>query len=307
MIAVLSHVVLDEIIGAEADHAIREIGGAGAYAAVGASLAGGPNATAIVSGVGTEDRAALTEWFAEREIDSRGLFVVGSHSPRTRIHYFADGERIETPVFGLEHFNAHTPLPEHIPHFATGLAGAYLFHDLDTEYWQSIQRFRANVHGPILWEISATACRLGMWPAVRESMELVDLFSINRSEALELFDTGELDTAIDSLRIAGAVTILRCGADGSILIDGGRVTEVGVSRVDAIDPTGGGNSYSGAFLAAYAATGDPVWSARMAAAAAAIVISHHGAPPIDSTLRTQVAGIARSISVNPRRDQEVCR
>lgn len=299
-IAVLSHVVVDEIVGAEFEHPITEVGGAGAYAAVGASITSSPGATVIVSGVGAVDQATLSGWFTERGVDSSGLFVVGEHSPRTRIRYFADGDRIETPVFGLDHFNAHTPLPEHIPYPASDLAGVYLFHNHDAGYWRSMDRLRADFSGPVLWEVSRDSCRSELWPVVRERLERVDLFSINQAEALELFDTGDLNQAIDSLRAEAVVTVLRRGADGSLVIDGERLVEIGVSAVDAIDPTGGGNSYSGALLAAYAATGDPVWAARLAAATAAVVVSQHGAPPVDSTLRVQVAETAQSISANPR-------
>lgn len=299
-IAILSHVVVDEIVGLSPDRVVPEVGGAGAYAAVGASLTGTPGETVIVSGVGTEDRAALTDWFVEREIDPTGLFTVGEHSPRTRIRYFADGERIETSLFGLDHFAAHTPLPEHIPYPPADLAGAYLFHDHGDEYWRRVDGFRADFHGPLLWEISSDSCRRELWPVVRERLSRVDVFSMNRAEALRLFGTRDLGRAIESLRIKGVTSILRCGASGSLIVEGARLAEIGVSPVDATDPTGGGNSYSGAFLSAFAATGDPIRAARLAAAAAGIVVSQHGAPPIDSVLRERVADSALRISVTPR-------
>lgn len=299
-IAILSHAVIDEFESAAPSGTMREVGGAGAYAAVGASLAGTPGDTVIVSGVGRQDRAALSEWFIKREIDSAGLFDVGEHSPRTRIHYFADGERTEAPRFGLDHFEAHTPLPEHIPYSLANVGGAYLFHNHDAEYWRNIGIFRTDFRGPVLWEISSDACRGELWPVVRECLSQVDVFSINRTEALTLFDTPDLDRAIDALRIGGVTTTLRCGAEGSFVIDHKRVAKIGTLPVNATDPTGGGNSYSGAFLAAFAATGDPLTAARLAASAAAVVVSQHGAPPIDAALRARVADAARRISVNPR-------
>ncbi|MGO4689181.1 PfkB family carbohydrate kinase [Glaciibacter sp. 2TAF33] len=299
-IAVLSHVVVDEVVGAELDSPVIDVGGAGAYAAVGSSLAAAPDATVIVSGVGAADEATFSEWFSSRGVDTSGLFIVGEQSPRTRIRYFADGDRIETPVFGFDHFDAHTPLPEHIPYAPTDLAGVYLFHDHEADYWRSIDRFRAGFGGPLLWEISRDSCHGELWPTVRECLERVDLFSINRAEALELFDTGDLRHAIESLRMAGLTTVLRCGTAGSLVIDGQSVVEIGISSVDATDPTGGGNSYSGAFLSAFTVSGSAVEAARVAAAAAAVVVSQHGAPPIDAALRVSVAEAALRVSVSPR-------
>jgi sugar/nucleoside kinase (ribokinase family) len=294
-IAILAHVVIDEILSANIDRTVVEVGGAGAYAAVGASVAGIRDSAVIVSGVGSSDKPGLSAWFNEREVDAAGLFTVGESSPRTRIRYFADGDRAETPVFGIDHFNAHTPLPEHIPYFADELGGVYLFHDHDAEYWRSVGRFRQGFSGPVMWEISRDSCRSELWSVVRERLDLVDIFSINRAETRELFGTSDLAT-IGLLRNSGVTTVLRCGADGSIVIDGDRVVEVGSVTVDAVDPTGAGNSYSGAFLSGFAATGDGVAAARCAAATAAAIVAQHGAPLVGPALRNQVAAAGAHVT-----------
>lgn len=294
-IAILSHIVIDEVHKPGVPEAESAVGGAGAYAAVGASLAGGAFDSAIVSGAGEQDLGLLTSWCCDREIDSSGLFVVSTHSPRTRIEYFDDGERVESPVYGVDHFDAHTPLPIHIPFDRDRLSGVYLFHDDGADYWRSVAEFGAG-SVPVLWEISAASCVPGHREAVLDLVALVNVLSINGTEAASLFGTRA--DAVSELRALGRTVLLRLGPEGSIVLDQGRAFRVGTPTTTLIDPTGGGNSYSGAFLAAYAASGDPVWSAQLAAAVAATVIAQPGAPLVDDSRRDRVAAIARSVPVS---------
>lgn len=291
--AVLSHIVIDEVHPAEGE-AHTEVGGAGAYAAVGAALAGEPGSSLLVSGTGSADLPELAAWCEERGIDPSGLFVVGRHGPRTRIDYRPDGEREETPVHGLDHFDAHTPLPGHIP-AGTDLAALYLFHAAEEDYWERIARHRAASAVPALWELSALAAVPELLPAVREHAALVDAISLNRTEALRLFEAGGVADAIAALREFGTLAVLRLGEEGSVVIEGARVTRVPAAPVRVADPTGGGNSYSGAFIAALAASGDPVRAACVAAAAAGVVIAGRGAPAVTAATRERVARQAEEL------------
>jgi sugar/nucleoside kinase (ribokinase family) len=306
-IAVLSHIVVDEIhrpdaavptVEASAAPTV-EVGGAGAYAATGASLAGADGsrgASVLVAGIGRDDRDMLSGWCSGREIDTAGLFDVGESSPRTHIQYFAAEVRVETPVFGLEHFHAHTPLPRHIPYPPGDIAGVYLFHDEEEAYWREIAAHRLLTTAPMLWEISLDACRPEARGAVFDALALVDILSINRTEAFALLGVTDVGDAVRELRQADAVVVLRMGAEGSLLIDGDRpLVHVGVADSAVVDPTGGGNSYSGAFLADFVGSGDAVAAARIAAASAAQVIAQHGAPLVDDEARRRVRSDAARI------------
>jgi sugar/nucleoside kinase (ribokinase family) len=299
-IAVLSHVVIDEVHPAHDGQTLTEIGGAGAYAATGASLAYGAASAMLVSGIGSADRGLLTGWCGDRGIDSSGLFDVSEHSPRTHIQYFADGERVEAPVYGLDHFYSHTPLPRHIPAPPEQIAGVYLFHDHDPAYWGEIAEYRALSAAPFLWEISLDSCRPDARSAVFDRLGLVDVLSINRTEALSLLGATSLHEAIAALRSAPVTTVLRLGDAGSLVIDGGQATLVGVAQTDVVDPTGGGNSYSGAFLAAFVDSGDAVSAARIAAAAAGLVIAGPGAPRVDDDARDRIRTMALTIPTERR-------
>lgn len=294
-VAVLSHIVVDEVFDADRRPVGIEVGGAGAYAAVGASLAGADGSTFLVSGVGSEDRDLLVGWCARRQIAAEGLFDVGRQSPRTRIQYFADGEREETPVFGLAHFDAHTPLPRHIPDASAPLGGTYLFHDLDPAYWSEVEPFTRLSSGPVLWEISLDACRVENRGAVWELLDAVDVLSVNETESFALLGASSIADVVEQFAHAAATVVLRRGANGSLVIDGHDLHEVGTAPTPAQDPTGGGNSYSGAFLSAFARTGDLENSARLAAAAASAVVAAPGAPEVDDARRRAVAAAAEAV------------
>lgn len=297
LVAVFSHVVTDEVYTADGTLAARAVGGAGAYAAVGASLVSEPWATAIVSGVGAADRERLSAWFRRRQIDPVGLFDVGEHSPVTRVRYLDDGERVEESVLGDAHFAAHTPFPSRSPVEPGQLTGAYLFHDSDDRYWQEVATHRPRWGGPVLWEIAADACTPAGLARVRELTELVDVLSLNITEATAL--TGEPDPreALAALPGNGLVVVLRCGAAGSLVRHGRTIWRTGVAPGPVTDPTGGGNAYSGAFLAAYAATGDAPASARASAAAASRAIAQYGAPSVGLREREETRLAAHQVTV----------
>ena len=282
-VAVLSHVVLDEVREPSGRHSHQEVGGAGAYAAVGAGLVSEPMTSLLVAGTGSAELAMLSAWCRDRGIDPGGLFVVGENGPRTQIQYFADGEREETPVYGLEHFNRHTPLPEHVP-AVEQLGAMYLFHADEAPYWERVAAFRRQSSVPILWELSAEAVDVEV---VMERAALVDVVSLNKTEALRLFE----DPAKAASDLA-PIVLLRLGAEGSLLLHEGRQIHLPAAPTVVVDPTGGGNSYSGAFIAAYQATGDALRAAQLAAAAAALVVATRGAPRVDDAVRAAVEQVA---------------
>lgn len=300
-VAILSHIVIDEVHDPAGRHTNDDVGGAGAYAAVGASLVSAPGASLLVSGTGRADLPELTRWCDERAIDPSGLFAVGERGPRTRIEYFADGERIETPVFGLDHFHAHTPLPRHIPQEVRDrdLAAVYLFHAAEEPYWSEIADFRSASAVPVLWEIAADATVPELVGDIRDHAALVDVVSLNRTEALSLFAMSSVDEAIREAATLAPVVLLRLGGDGSLVLQGGRRLHVPAAPATVADPTGGGNSYSGAFIAAYQRSGDPEHAARLAAAAAAVVIAAPGAPLVDDAVRDAVRDIAAALTTSP--------
>jgi 2-dehydro-3-deoxygluconokinase len=103
---------------------------------------------------------------------------------------------------------------------------------------------------------------------------------------------GDADIAATIARYRGLGVenlVVKDGAKGVTLSFGDDKAEfVPSAKVDKIvDTTSAGDSFNGAFLARYAAGGDPVAAARFAAKTAAAVIQHHGALVARDKLETQ--------------------
>jgi ribokinase len=83
-----------------------------------------------------------------------------------------------------------------------------------------------------------------------------------------------------------ALIALKLDADGSLILEGGKITEIPAGSNRLIDATGAGDSYAGAFLAKYLSGSSAVNAAKFATKISAWVIEHLGArPKADATLR----------------------
>jgi len=129
-----------------------------------------------------------------------------------------------------------------------------------------------------------TNLRLKLWPLpraraiIRASVALADWALPSLDDAKLLFDSEEADAILDACHADGApLVVLRCGADGCIVSDGRRREHIAGHRVDAVDATGAGDCFDGAFAMRMIAGDDAFSAARYANAAAAIATTGYGA------------------------------
>ena len=64
--------------------------------------------------------------------------------------------------------------------------------------------------------------------------------------------------------------VLKLGTDGALLAKNGDLTHIPPMRVDAVDCSGAGDTFAGAFAAAYMENRPADWCARFAVAAAGL-------------------------------------
>jgi sugar/nucleoside kinase (ribokinase family) len=115
----------------------------------------------------------------------------------------------------------------------------------------------------------------------------VDAFLPSAVELAALAPGAGVDDALRelALRCRGTVAVKR-GREGALVWDRARARSIRVPalQVDAVDPTGAGDSWCGGFLAGLVDTGDPVRAACHGAAAAARIVAcfgSDGALPVD--------------------------
>lgn len=86
-----------------------------------------------------------------------------------------------------------------------------------------------------------------------------------------------------------AMILLKLGPDGALILNRGEVTSLEATHDDAVDATGAGDSFGGAFLGHYLRSKNVVSAGRLAVQVAGWVISRFGArPPADEDLQRRL-------------------
>lgn len=126
--------------------------------------------------------------------------------------------------------------------------------------------------------------RQKLWPLQRAravivaTMALCDWFLPSLDEAIQLSRKEQPEAILDWCHAQGApVVALKMGSDGVWVSTGDTREHVGGLRVNAIDATGAGDCFDGAFAARLVAGDAPFAAARYANAAAALATTGYGA------------------------------
>lgn len=129
-----------------------------------------------------------------------------------------------------------------------------------------------------------TNLRLRLWPLERarevtnEAMRLADIALPGLDDARQLTGRDTPDAIADFYLEGGSkIVALTLGRDGALIATPGERRVIPSIRVGAVDATGAGDCFDGAFLAEWLATGDPFQAGRYACAAAALSTTGYGA------------------------------
>ena len=144
--------------------------------------------------------------------------------------------------------------------------------------------------------------RLKLWPLARAravivaTLPLCDWFLPSLDEAALLSGASEASAILDWCHASGAPLVaLKMGADGVWLSSEKGRERIPGHRVDAIDATGAGDCFDGAFAARIVAGDDAVAAARYANAAAALATTGYGAVDPLPTHADVAAFLRRSV------------
>ena len=296
---IVSTAVIDEIESPAGGPRNSVLGGAGVYALAGTKV--WHDDAVLITGIGEDFLAEQGDWFSRNQLSTRGLSIRDKNTAHTIIQYLADGERVETPVYGPDHYLRLTASAADIGrHCDADTAGVYVFRDLEQPFWQALIRLKASFGFKLMWEVDARAAVPERLPALLAVLEHVDILSLNRREALTLFATDQIDETIPQLQqLRLPLVYLRLGADGAVIItDGTQYPIPPVPDLHVVDPTGAGNSSSGAVLVGYCAGQDPMTIGLMGTISAALCLAQYGPPPV---LDHQVRRAAQQTMADLRR------
>ena len=108
----------------------------------------------------------------------------------------------------------------------------------------------------------------------------IDVLFANEHEIHALYQTADLNTAIEAVRAECPLTVVTLGAEGSMAIAGEETVKVPAAKVErVVDLTGAGDLYASGFLYGLAREFDYAVCCELGGLAAAEVITHIGARP----------------------------
>lgn len=105
----------------------------------------------------------------------------------------------------------------------------------------------------------------------------VDLLFCNEQEALAWTDSSDIRLAGEQLLSIAKTCVITRGAKGCLGFDGQNWFEQAAVQADAVDTTGAGDIFAGAFLYSLATGGQYEAAAELATHAASLVVDHFGA------------------------------
>ncbi len=110
----------------------------------------------------------------------------------------------------------------------------------------------------------------------------VDILFANEDEIKSMAQTSSFEESLEyakSLNITAAITK---GSSGSVVVSNGSVTEITAQKVDkVVDTTGAGDLFAAGFLYGYSKNKNMEECGNYASIAAAEIISHYGARPLE--------------------------
>ena len=139
--------------------------------------------------------------------------------------------------------------------------------------------------------------RLKLWPLrraraiIHEAMRSCDIALPGLDDGQALTGRTEADAIVDFyLRLGAPVVVLKLGKEGAIAATLKRRERIAGYSVAAVDATGAGDCFDGAFLAEYVQRGNPFAAARFANVAAALSTLGYGAvAPLPRRLEVEAA------------------
>jgi 2-dehydro-3-deoxygluconokinase len=146
-----------------------------------------------------------------------------------------------------------------------------------------------------------TNLRLRLWPPARAKAIIdaaigqADMAFPSRDDAEALTGLSDAEAIADHyLRLGCPLVAVKCGADGALLATaGGLRLRAPAHRVKAVDATGAGDAFCGAFMARTVLGDSPAEALRYANAAAALSTTGYGAVapiPREAAVRALLAG-----------------
>ena len=273
----------------------------------------------FLSSVGKDFDDFFGDWFKNNQCSKDGLFVQIEKTMYTELKYFPDGSYIEYSIYGKhytdeelydlrqsgvmyipnedpeEERRSYLELKDYV-RFMDDAKGFYCAQHLSEENDALLLEHKKN-GCKVMWEIPASSLVYaheayvnGGIEGLKHYLRAIDLLSINRNECMIVFDKETDEQIIPELKALGIPVYYRIGTDGAYMISDNQAYYVPmistVEKEREIDPTGCGNSSTGAALWAWCEGYDPLMTCVIGNVVASYNVRQYG-PYLDMSEDTR--------------------
>ena len=281
------NVMLDRVTFLDGTKSSEHIGGPATFAYSGVRLY--TDSVMQCSNVGEDYHPLFDPWMAKNDVIPDGIKVKCEHCNHSYLVYNEDGTYSPDPSAKrfrsdwIQDFGYMKTSPEEIGVWTQqgGVKGVYVAQNVDRVYWRKMKEIMARDGFKLMWEIEGPSSYKEFMPEVLNAIENVDIFSINVQEARHLFEVETEEECIKELqKLPVDMTLFRVGGKGAYMVTPNKYYYLPPAPSDKIvDPTGCGNTSTGAALYAYAEGYDALMVGIMANVAAAQNIRQFGVIP----------------------------
>ena len=241
------------------------------------------------SNVGEDYHRLFDEWMERNQVIGDGIKVKVEHCNHSFIVFQEDGtykadqgvKRFRSDW--IQDFGYMKTSPQEIEVWTKGggVKGVYSAQNVDRVFWRDMHEMKARDGFKLMWEIEGPSAYLSYMDEVMNALRDVDIFSINIQEARNLFGVETEEECIGKLqKLPVDMTLFRVGERGLYSVTPREAYYLPPAPSDEIvDPTGCGNTSTGAALYAYGEGYDPLMVGIMANVASARNISQFGVIP----------------------------
>ena len=242
------------------------------------------------------------KWFRDNGISEEGLDPIAERQTFSKLHYRPNGEWKEDMFFGpADRAAENLRLTEQMLRAVTDeTRGIYLYESVHNDAFWTMVAERLPSGGPrrMLELITAECTAENLKPFCEKILPLIDIYSLNRTEAYPFFSVSTEQEAVEQIIKLGKPCYFRCGKRGAYMIMDGRAAFVPSFTVrrpeDEIDPTGCGNCSTAAALYGFAEGYGAEEIGAIASLAAAYNVMQYGPNPV-FTAQTRADSLARAL------------
>lgn len=271
----------------------KNMGGPSAFAYSGVRV--WTDSAKLVCNVGADFHLYFDKWVEKNRVDMSGIKVKCDYCNHSYLVYYENGTYGQDDR--AEHFRSDwqqdlgymKTTPEEIGEHTQNkhVKGVYLAQNVDHVFWTKLNAVKNRDKFRMMWEIEAPSAYKRYMDAVLYAMESVDVFSINLQEAQNLFEAETEEDCIREIqKLPVDCTLFRVGKKGAYSVTPTEKIFIPSITFDSeTDPTGCGNTSTGAALYAYCEGYDALHIGVMANVASALNVRQFGIIPDFASVR----------------------